>query len=92
MCRSTIWSSSGCARRPVRGNGDGGIYTTAADVHALWDALLAGAIASPETVAEMVHPRALVLWLYESTGAVSIHGFDAVAGFVSVRDPGGRFT
>ena len=27
---------------PVRGNGDGGIYTTAADVHALWAALFAG--------------------------------------------------
>ena len=23
----------------MRGNGDGGIYTTAADVHVLWDAL-----------------------------------------------------
>ena len=32
---------------PVRGNGDGGIYTTAADVHALWDALFAGRIVSP---------------------------------------------
>ena len=31
---------------PVRGNGDGGIYTTAADVHALWDALFAGRIVS----------------------------------------------
>ena len=29
---------------PVRGNGDGGIYTTAADVHTLWDALFAGKI------------------------------------------------
>ena len=42
---------------PVRGNGDGGIYTTAADVHALWDALFAGRIVSPDTVAEMVRPR-----------------------------------
>ena len=42
---------------PVRGNGDGGIYTTARDVHALWDALFAGRIVSPETVAEMVRPR-----------------------------------
>ena len=42
---------------PVRGNGDGGIYTTAADVHALWDALFAGRIVSLDTVAEMVRPR-----------------------------------
>ena len=31
---------------PVRGNGDGGVYTTAADVHALWDAVFAGRIVS----------------------------------------------
>ena len=87
---------------PVRGNGDGGIYTTAADVHALWDALFAGRIVTPETVAEMVRPRSsqpadsmhygLGFWIYDSTGAVSIHGFDAGVGFVSVHDPGGRFT
>lgn len=87
---------------PVRGNGDGGIYTTAADVHALWDAFYAGRIVSPETIAQMVHPSSdvastsllygLGFWIYESTGAVSLHGFDAGVGFVSVRAPGGRFT
>ena len=87
---------------PVRGNGDGGVYTTAADVHALWDAVFAGRIVAPETVAEMVRPRSdvpenamrfgLGFWLDESTDAVSVHGFDTGAGFVSVRDPGGRFT
>jgi CubicO group peptidase (beta-lactamase class C family) len=87
---------------PVRGNGDGGMYTTARDVHALWDALFAGRIVSPDTVAEMVRPRSdvpenslrygLGFWLYESTGAVSIHGFDAGVGFVSVHAPGGRCT
>ena len=86
---------------PVRGNGDGGAYTTAADCHALWDAFFAGRIVSPETVAEMVRPRSdvpeesmgygLGFWLYESTGAVSMHGFDTGCGFVSARDPGGRF-
>jgi CubicO group peptidase (beta-lactamase class C family) len=86
---------------PVRGNGDGGVYTTAADIHALWDALLAGRIVSSETVAEMLRPRSdvpsdalrygLGFWLHGSTDAVSLHGFDAGAGFVSVRDPGGRF-
>jgi CubicO group peptidase (beta-lactamase class C family) len=86
---------------PVRGNGDGGIYTTAADVHAMWDALFAGRIVSVETLAIMVQPRSQVrensmhhglgFWLYDATGAVSIHGFDAGAAFVSVCDPGRRF-
>jgi CubicO group peptidase (beta-lactamase class C family) len=87
---------------PVRGNGDGGIYTTAADVHALWDAFFAGRIVSTETVAVMVQPRGgvpedsmhygLGLWLYDSTGAVSVHGFDAGVEFVSVCEPRRRFT
>ena len=32
---------------PVRGNGDGGVYSTAADLSAFWDALFAGRIVSP---------------------------------------------
>ena len=41
---------------PVRGTGDGGVYTTAADIHRFWDALFAGGIVAPDTVAEMVPP------------------------------------
>ena len=87
---------------PVRGVGDGGVYSTAADVHALWSALFAGRIVSLDTVATMTEPRGetdaepkrngLGFWLYESSGAVSLHGFDAGVGFVTVHDPGGRFT
>ena len=87
---------------PVRGNGDGGIYTTAADVHALWDALFAGRIVSPATVAEMVRSRSEVpemsmgyglgFWLDDSTGAVSLLGSDAGVGFVSAHHRGHRFT
>jgi hypothetical protein len=50
----------------------------------------------------MVRPRSdvpensmrygLGFWIYESTGAVSLHGFDAGASFVSVHHPDGRFT
>jgi CubicO group peptidase (beta-lactamase class C family) len=85
---------------PVRGNGDGGIYTTAADMAALWDALFAGRVVAPATWAAMISPTTraadddrgygLGFWLYPG-GAVSVHGFDAGVGFVSVRDPGGRF-
>ena len=87
---------------PVRGNGDGGIHTTAADVHRFWDALFSGAMISPDTVAEMTRPRSEVpelstrcglgFWVHESTDAVSLHGFDAGVGFVSACDPGRRFT
>jgi len=87
---------------PVRGNGDGGIYTTAADVHALWDALFAGRIVSLGTVAEMVRPRSdvpelsmrygLGFWLDDSTGAVSLHGGDAGVGFVSAHHRDRRIT
>ena len=87
---------------PVRGNGDGGIYTTAADVHALWDAVFAGRIVSPETVAEMVRPRSdvpemsmrygLGFWLDDSPGAVSLLGNDAGVGFVSTHHRDRRST
>ena len=43
---------------PVRGNGDGGAYTTAADVHALWAAFDAGRIVDERWVAEMQRDRA----------------------------------
>ena len=45
---------------PVRGNGDGGVYTTVADMSALWRAVFAGRIVSPELVTEMVRPRSNV--------------------------------
>jgi CubicO group peptidase (beta-lactamase class C family) len=87
---------------PVRGNGDGGAYTTAADVHALWDAVFAGRIVSADTVAEMLRARSdapemsmqygLGFWLDDAAGTVSLHGFDAGAGFVSHHRRDGRFT
>jgi CubicO group peptidase (beta-lactamase class C family) len=80
---------------PVRGSGDGGIYTTVADVRALWSALFAGEIVSPERVREMVRPRSdagtkrygLGFWLDGSTDAVLLEGMDAGVSFRSVHDP-----
>ena len=46
-----------CCHLPVRGSGDGGIFTTAADVTAFWTALFSGRIVSTERVAEMVQPH-----------------------------------
>ncbi len=42
---------------PVRGSGDGGADTTAADVHRLWDAVIWGRVVPPELVAAMTTPR-----------------------------------
>lgn len=42
---------------PVRGNGDGGIYTTVADVRRFWTALLDGRIVDREWVERMTSPQ-----------------------------------
>ena len=86
----------------MRGNGDGGIYTTAADVHAMWDALFAGRIVSTDTVAEMVRSHSEVpdmsmsyglgFWLDDGKGTVSMIGGDAGVGFVSTHHRGRGFT
>ena len=87
---------------PVRGSGDGGIYTTAADVHSLWMALFAGAIVPPDRVQEMVRPRSdvaseskrygLGFWLHSMTDAVILEGMDAGVSFYSTHDPRSELT
>jgi CubicO group peptidase (beta-lactamase class C family) len=87
---------------PVRGSGDGGAYSTAADIHALWTALFAGRIVSADWVAEMIRPRSLVpsdfmrygmgFWLHESGEAVLLEGYDAGVSFRSVHDPASQVT
>ena len=82
---------------PVRGSGDGGIYSTAADMSSLWRAFFAGRIVPPAWVREMVRPHSDVLvesmryglgfWLHPSTEAVMLIGSDAGVSFRSVYDP-----
>jgi CubicO group peptidase (beta-lactamase class C family) len=82
---------------PVRGSGDGGICTTAADVAALWSALLAGRIVPPDRVAELLRPRSdvpvesarygLGVWLHATSSAAFLVGGDAGVSFRSVCDP-----
>jgi CubicO group peptidase (beta-lactamase class C family) len=82
---------------PVRGNGDGGIYSTAADVSSLWSALFAGRIVSKDWVAEMVRPHSewpeeskrygLGFHLHASTDVVMLEGYDAGVSFSSMHDP-----
>ena len=86
---------------PVRGVGDGGIYTTAADVRALWAALVAGRIVPSEWFSEMTRPRSdvnddwkygLGFWLRASTEAVALEGYDAGVSFRSLYNPGADLT
>ena len=86
---------------PVRGTGDGGLYTTVADVSALWNAFFSGRIVSLDWVAEIVRTRSdvpaeseggarrygLGFWLHASTDAVTMSGGDTGVSFRSVHDP-----
>jgi len=87
---------------PVRGSGDGGIYSTAADVSRLWRAFFAGRIVSEGWVADMVRPRSdapahskrygLGFWLHASSDAVILEGCDAGVSFRSEHNPRARAT
>jgi CubicO group peptidase (beta-lactamase class C family) len=87
---------------PVRGNGDGGMYTTVGDVHTFWDAFLGGRIVPTAWVAEMIRPRSdvpeegmrygLGVWLHATTDAVILLGADAGASFRTLHDPATRAT
>ncbi len=82
---------------PVRGVGDGGIYSTAADLSAFWEALHAGRIVSPALVDELLRPRSD--WPEESEryglgfhldaigDAVWLEGYDAGVSFASLHQP-----
>jgi CubicO group peptidase (beta-lactamase class C family) len=87
---------------PVRGTGDGGLYSTAADISSFWASLFAGKIVSKERVAEMVRPHSdapehaarygLGFWLHASRDVVELHGYDAGVSFTTAHDPDGRIT
>ena len=87
---------------PVRGNGDGGIYSTAADIRSFWHAFFDGSIVPFNRVEEMVRPRSdaksrrygLGFWLHESSSVVLLEGYDAGVSFRSAydRDSGNTYT
>jgi CubicO group peptidase (beta-lactamase class C family) len=74
---------------PVRGSGDGGVYSTVADVRALWTAFLAGSIVASRWAEELVRPRSerygLGFWLDGSR--LRLEGMDAGVSFFSIHDP-----
>ena len=87
---------------PVRGNGDGGIYSTVGDIATFWGSLFAGRIVSSAWVSAMVRPRSelgehsvrygLGFWLAGSGDGVQLEGMDAGVSFRSVADPGTGLT
>jgi CubicO group peptidase (beta-lactamase class C family) len=87
---------------PALGSGDGGIYSTAADISALWRSLFASEIVPARWVAEMVRPRSdvpaermrygLGFWLGADDSTVILEGLDAGVSFKSVHDPGSAVT
>ncbi len=86
---------------PVRGSGDGGIYSTVADFSAFWRALLEGTIVSPDSAAEVVRPRSVApdgrryglgFWLAAEGDAVMLEGSDAGVSFRSVHVPSRNLT
>ena len=82
---------------PVRGSGDGGIYSTAGDIRSFWTAFFAGEIVSSDWVVEMVRARSdvpgqsmrygLGFWLHGSGNGVIMEGSDAGVSFRSGHDP-----
>jgi len=72
---------------PVRGSGDGGAVTTAADLAAFWSAVVGGRIVSAQTLAALTTPVSDVpdeglrygrgFWLGEQSDTVLLEGYDA---------------
>src|SRR5690606_27883623 len=87
---------------PVLGNGDGGAFTSAADLHRFWRALLDGRIVGRETVEAMVRPRNEVpdeqmragmgLFLHAVHPVLMLEGYDAGASFCSWHIPATQTT
>jgi CubicO group peptidase (beta-lactamase class C family) len=80
---------------PVRGSGDGGIYTTVADIHRLWAALFKGRVVNADTLAKMMTPQGgtdnkgygygLGFWI--NGRRIQIEGYDAGVSFRGVHHP-----
>ena len=87
---------------PVVATGDGGAYTTTADLVRFWDALMGGRILGAEALATMVRPHnppdedgdcyALGLWARQDSPTVTMSGGDAGVSLWSCHDPVTRTT
>lgn len=83
---------------PVRGNGDGGLYTTTADMYRFWRALFAHEIVTGPTLDRFLQPRStsdqpndrrygLGFWRPAGGDQAMLTGSDAGVSFRSVHDP-----
>ncbi|WP_214466830.1 serine hydrolase domain-containing protein [Microbacterium flavescens] len=87
---------------PVRGNGDGGAFTTAPDLSRFWRALADGKVLPASTVAELWKPRRTVeseglryglgFWLDLDGPGIVLEGYDAGVSIRSRFDPETRTT
>jgi CubicO group peptidase (beta-lactamase class C family) len=86
---------------PVRGIGDGGLYTTTGDMTRFWQALFAGNIVRPTTLKHVTTPHGhtaggtpygLGFWLDPNTDTVDLEGYDAGISFKSVHQPSRQLT
>ena len=87
---------------PVVGTGDGGIYSTVADLSRFWEALSAGRVVPLDRLAEMLRPHSdwpeedrrygLGFHLHATTDTVWLEGYDAGVSFASVRRPSSATT
>lgn len=86
---------------PNQGIGDGGLFTTAADMVLFWQALEAGALVDPDLVETMTRPHGctrrgtpygLGFWLDPTTDAITLEGYDTGISFRSVHRPSTAIT
>jgi CubicO group peptidase (beta-lactamase class C family) len=80
---------------PVLGSGDGGLFSTTADVRQFWVALFAGSIVSSKSVKLMTQPRShhedrrygLGFWLPATGPHAMLAGYDPGVSFRSCHNP-----
>jgi CubicO group peptidase (beta-lactamase class C family) len=87
---------------PVMGSGDGGLFSTAADMHTFWLSVTNESIVSAKSWREMTRAHSVAaqqkmryglgFWLHESGPAIVLEGMDAGISFCSVHDPGKNLT
>jgi CubicO group peptidase (beta-lactamase class C family) len=87
---------------PVRGAGDGGAYSTLADLESLWRSLFRGEILPPALVDRLVAPRndvpkerkryGLGFWLRPDRDTVMLEGMDAGVSCWTAFDPSSEIT
>jgi CubicO group peptidase (beta-lactamase class C family) len=82
---------------PVRGGGDGGVYSTLGDLARFWSALFAESIVPSPVLRDMLRPQSAVaapsrayglgFWLAPARGAIHLEGSDPGISFRSAFEP-----